>query len=130
MVEDFFFFNDLIHSVVFPDSSACSAGDPDSVSGLGRSPGEGKGYPVEHSGLEHSMKCIVSGVTKSLTRRRDFHFHTLSISTTLGITVLVGAGRSGEMDRRKLGSRREKKRKLWVVLDCRQAPGVEPLQPA
>ena len=44
--------------------------------------------------------------------------------------MLVGAGRSGEMDRRKLGSRWEKKRKMWAVLDCyRQAPGVEPLQP-
>ena len=116
--------------MVFPDSSvgkesACSAGDPDSVSGLGRSPGEGKGYPVQYSGLENSMKCIVNGVTKSWTRLRGFHFHfnTLSVSTTLGITVLVGAGRSGEMDRRKLGSRWEKKRKMWVVLDCRQAPG-------
>ena len=79
------------------------------------------------------MKCIVNGVTKSRTQLRDFHFHfkTLSISTTLRITVLVGAGRSGEMDRRKLGSRWERKRKMWVVLDWyRQAPGVEPLHPA
>ena len=35
--------------------SACSAGDPGSIPGLGRSPGEGKGYPLQYSGLEKSM---------------------------------------------------------------------------
>ena len=35
--------------------------------GLGRSPGEGKGYPLQYSGLENSMDCIVHGVTKSQT---------------------------------------------------------------
>ena len=35
--------------------SACSAGDLGSVPGLGRSPGEGKGYPFQYSGLENSM---------------------------------------------------------------------------
>ena len=35
--------------------SACSAGDPGSMPGLGRSPGEGKGYPLQYSGLENSM---------------------------------------------------------------------------
>ena len=42
--------------------------------GLGRSPGEGKGYPLQYSGLENSMDCIVHGVTKSQTRKSDFHF--------------------------------------------------------
>ena len=39
--------------------------------GLGRSPGEGKGYPLQYSGLENSMDCIVHGVTKSqdMTKR-------------------------------------------------------------
>ena len=32
---------------------------------LGRSPGEGKGYPLQYSGLENFMDCIVHGVTKS-----------------------------------------------------------------
>ena len=40
--------------------SACNAGDLGSIPGLGRSPGEGKGYPLQHSGLEKSMNCIVS----------------------------------------------------------------------
>ena len=41
--------------------------------GLGRSPGEGKGSPLQFSGLENSMDCIVLGVTKSWTRLSDFH---------------------------------------------------------
>ena len=35
--------------------SACNAEDPDSVPGLGRSPGEGNGYPLQYSCLENSM---------------------------------------------------------------------------
>ena len=47
-------------TVGFPDSSvgkesSCNAGDPSSTPGLGRSPGEGKGYPLQYSGLENSM---------------------------------------------------------------------------
>ena len=45
--------------------SVYSAGDLGSVTGLGRSPGEGKGYPLQYSGLENSMDCIVHGVAKS-----------------------------------------------------------------
>ena len=55
--------------------SACNAGDPGLISGLGRSPGEGNSYPLQCSSLENSMACIVHGVTKSLTQLRDFHFH-------------------------------------------------------
>ena len=40
-------------------------GDLDLNPGLGRSPGEGKGYPLQYSGLENSMDCIVYGVIKS-----------------------------------------------------------------
>ena len=63
----------------FPGSSAdkesaCNAGDPDLVPGLGRSPGEGNGYPLQCSGLENSMDCIVHGVAKSWTWLSDFHF--------------------------------------------------------
>ena len=38
--------------------STCNVGDLGSIPGLGRSPGEGKGYPLQHSGLENSMDCI------------------------------------------------------------------------
>ena len=37
------------------------------IPGLGRSPGEGKGYPLQYSGLENPMDCIVHGVAKSWT---------------------------------------------------------------
>ena len=47
--------------------SACNVGDLDLIPGLGRSPGEGKGYPLQYSGLENSMKCIVHGTAKSDT---------------------------------------------------------------
>ena len=43
--------------------------------GWRRSPGEGKGYPLQYSGLESSMDCIVNGVAKSRTRLSNFHFH-------------------------------------------------------
>ena len=42
-------------------ASACNTGD------LGSIPGEGKGYPVQYSGLESSMDYIVHGVAKSQT---------------------------------------------------------------
>ena len=48
--------------------STCSVGDLDSIPGLGRFPGEGKGYPLQDSGLENSMDCLVHGVAKSQTR--------------------------------------------------------------
>ena len=41
--------------------------DLDSIPGLGRPPGEGKGSPLQYSGLENSMDCMVQGVTKSRT---------------------------------------------------------------
>ena len=44
--------------------SACNVGDLGSIPGLRRSPGEGKGYPLQYSGLENSMDCIVHGVTR------------------------------------------------------------------
>ena len=46
-----------------------------SLPGLGRSPDEGKGYPLQCSGLEKSMDYIVHGVTKSWTQLSNFHFH-------------------------------------------------------
>ena len=47
--------------------SACNAGDVGSILGLGISPGEGKVYPLQYSGLENSMDYTVHGVTKSWT---------------------------------------------------------------
>ena len=47
--------------------SACNVGDLGLIPGLGRSPGEGEGYPLQCSDLENSMDCIVPGVTESDT---------------------------------------------------------------
>ena len=47
-----------------------------SIPGLGRSPGEGKGYPLQYSGLKNSIDCIVHGVAKSQIGLSDFHIHT------------------------------------------------------
>jgi len=41
---------------------------------LGRSPGEGKGYPLQYAGLENSMVCIVHGAAKNQTQLSNFHF--------------------------------------------------------
>ena len=56
----------------FPDGSAgkesaCNVGDLGSIPGLGRSPGEGDGYPLQYSGLETSTGCVDHGVTKNWT---------------------------------------------------------------
>ena len=56
--------------------SAHNVGDLGSICGLRRSPGEGKDYPFQYSGLENSMDCIVHGVTKSQTLMSEIHFHS------------------------------------------------------
>ena len=60
--------------------SACNAGDLGSTPGLGRPPGEGSGFPLQYSGLENSMDCIVHGLAKSQTRLSNFHFHSFFMS--------------------------------------------------
>ena len=52
---------------------ACYVGDLHLFPGLERSPGEGKVYPLQYSGLENSMDYIVHGVTKSWTQLSNFH---------------------------------------------------------
>ena len=58
--------------------STSNAGDLGLILGVGRSSGEGKGYPLQYSGLENSVNCIVHGVTKSQTQLSDFHFQFIS----------------------------------------------------
>ena len=58
--------------------SACNAGDLGLLPGLGRSPGEGKGYPLQYSGLENSMdraawQATIHGVVKTQIQLSDFH---------------------------------------------------------
>ena len=73
----------ILSSSWFPDisvgkESTCNAGDLSLIPGLGRSLGEGKGYPLQYSVLENSMNNIVHGVARSQTQLSDFHFHFLS----------------------------------------------------
>ena len=51
----------------------CSDRDLGLIPGLGRSPGKRNGYPLQYSGLENSMDCIV-GSERVRTRLSDFHF--------------------------------------------------------
>ena len=56
--------------------SAYNAGDPGSIPGSGRSPGEGNGDPLQYSSLENPMDrrawwAVVHGVAKSWTRLSD-----------------------------------------------------------
>ena len=71
----------LIEPYASSDSkeSACNAGDPSSIPGSGRSPGEGDGNPLQYSLLENPMdrgdwQATVHGVAKSQTQLSDFHF--------------------------------------------------------
>ena len=53
--------------------SACNSGDPGSIRGLGRSPGEGNGSPIQYSYLDNPMDrgpwwAIVHGVARSQTQ--------------------------------------------------------------
>ena len=50
--------------------SACNMGELGSIPGSGGPPGEGIGYPLQHSGLKNSMDCIVHGVAESDTTER------------------------------------------------------------
>ena len=68
--------------------STCNARDLGLIPGLGRSPGEGKGYPLKYSGLENSMDCIciAHGVTKSRTQLSNFHSLTIFELTVQSLT--------------------------------------------
>ena len=73
--------------------SACKPGDPGSIYGSGRSPGEGNGYPLQYSCLQNSMdrgarRTTVHGVTKSWTRLKQL---TLSLSKN-ATSLLWGRG--------------------------------------
>ena len=68
--------------------SACSAEGLGSIPGLGRSPVEGNGYPLQYSGLGNSMDCVVHGIAKSQTRLSSFYSqaNVAIIYIVMGIT--------------------------------------------
>ena len=65
------------------EESACNVGDLGLIPELGRSHGVRKGYPLQYSGLENSIDCIVHGVTNSHTRLSNFHFQLFRPSNLL-----------------------------------------------
>ena len=69
--------------------SACSAGDLGLIPGLGRSPAEGNGYPLQDSGLEKAIDCIVHGATKSQTQLSHFHFHYYVLGIVQGASDVL-----------------------------------------
>ena len=80
----------------FPGGSAgkestCKVGDLGSIPGLGKSPGEGEGYPFQYSALENSME-EVPGVAKSRTQLSNFHF--TSLMGIYRVSIILAEGRS------------------------------------
>ena len=74
-------------------ASAHNVGDPDSISGSGRSPGEGNGNPLHYSCLEKSMDggacwATVHGVAKSWTRLSDFTFIFLKFNSFISYAYM------------------------------------------
>ena len=72
-------------------------GDLGLIPGLGRSPGQGKGYPLQYSDLENSMDCLVQGVAKSWTQLSNFHFHIIDSMYKIKVTsenILYSTGNS------------------------------------
>ena len=65
--------------------SACNAGDLGLVPGLGRFPGERKGYPLQYSGLENPIDSMGP---RSWVRLNDFHFTILEKTELKGICNL------------------------------------------
>ena len=91
----------------FPGGSAgkestCNAGELGLIPGLGRSPGEGKGYPLQYSGLENPMDCMCDhGVTKSRTQLSDFHFtdaETISRKRSIALELHGGSNHTWAQD--------------------------------
>ena len=70
--------------------SACNSGDLGLIPGLGRSPGEGKGYPCQYSSLENSMDCIIHGVAKNQTQLSDFYVNEMILFVFYYIFQHVG----------------------------------------
>ena len=98
--------------------STCNVGDLGSIPGLGRSPGEGKGYPLQYSGLENSMDCIVHGGYKELDTTEPLSLHLSSIMGfpygTAGKESVCNAGDLGSIP----GSGRSPEERNGNPLQC------------
>ena len=89
--------------------SACNVGDLGSIPALGRSPGEGKGYPLQYSGLENSNNCVVHGVSKSRTQLITF-------------TLTCSRGSSQPRDRTWVSCIAGRFFTVWAIREVQQRP--------
>ena len=80
-----------------------NVGDLGSIPGLGRSPEEGKGYPLQYSGLENSMDCIAHGVSKSWLQLRELHFTSGLSRGPNAVTRALTSGRGRRWKDRQAG---------------------------
>ena len=81
----------------FPGSSAgiepaCSVGDLGSIPGLGRSPGEGNGYPLQYSGLENSINRKSPWGRKESDTTESFSLHFLNSQVLVGLPLFLSGG--------------------------------------
>ena len=86
---------------------ACNAGEPGSIPGLGRSPADWTGYPLQYSGLQNFMdrgawQATVHGVAKSRTRLSDFHF--FSTGSTNIMIRMTSLSKTGNIKKTNSGS--------------------------
>ena len=103
------------------------------IPGLGRSPREGNGYPLQHSGLENSMSCIIHGVAKSQTLLSDFHSFIVTISqgcrssvNLMSILFLVSFSPWSKYKNKRVEQYRTKSRALQYSLESSCQPDIEP----
>ena len=104
--------------------SACSAGDKGSIPGLGRAPGEGSGYPLQHSCLENLVDrgvwwAIVHMVAKSQKKLNYKHTMELTLSPTDSAIPMLFVSQG--ITRGKLHSQAE----CWLILSGAQRPPVQ-----
>ena len=69
--------------------SACNVGDLGLITGWQRSPGEGHGHPLQYSGLENSVDCIIHGVAKSQRRLSDSHLALTTVYCALYLPICL-----------------------------------------
>ena len=90
--------------MAFPDGSdgkesACDAGDPGSIPGLGRSPGEGNGYSLQCSCLENPMD---RGTWQATILGIDRHSNTVKQGTFFALDFVFSDGALSERDSRRV----------------------------
>ena len=93
------------------------------------SPGVEHGYPLQYSGLENSMDCIVHRVAKSQTRLSDFHFPWLPVPDTIAYQHQLPASWMFEFAARVLAGCRGWREAMLTLSPLALSPGVDEFGP-